>query len=278
MIGYRSELPDPNAAARSAIYRGEIFHLGATPASVALVDDVNQLLTAELATADPRRAQAELGDDRFFEAIGRVRRTLYLESHFHDRVFAVTSSLGFDPAEVAFDPVRLRVVSHLGHTNPRAAPIYYAHRDTWFSLSQSVIAWWIAMHDIAEEETFHIFPEWLERPVANDSEKFDYDEWRRDPRQLKIGWQDRNAGMTVHYSGAKEDFDPGAVVPLAASRGDNVLFSGAHLHRTRGHASGITRFSLDFRMVHRDDHARGLGPKNVDNRSRGSAISDYIRR
>lgn len=277
MPGYQSVMAADSAALCEAIYAGELFHVGPTPASLALVDDVRDLLAGEFGSGDPRFAQARMDEVAFFEAIGRIRRTLFVDPHFHRRVVEVVAACGFDPAEVAFDPVRLRVVSHDGHHNPRAAPIYYAHRDTWFALSQAVIAWWIALHDIPEEQTFAIYPDWFQRPIDNTSQGFDYDAWAIDHRDLKIGWQDRDAGKQVHYSGALGAFESGTSVRLAASRGDNVVFSGTHLHQTVGHSAGHTRFSLDFRMVRLPDHDAGKGPPNVDNRSRGAATRDYVR-
>lgn len=277
MPGYQSVLPADPAALCDEVYAGELFHVGPTAASLALVDDVRELMEKELGPGDPRFAQARMTDATFFDAIGRIRRTLYVDPHFHRRVVAVVAACGFDPADIAFDPVRLRVVSSGGHENPRAAPLYYAHRDTWFSLSQAVVAWWIAMHDMPEEETFEIYPEWFDRAIPNSSEGFDYDAWAIDQRDLKIGWQDREAGRQVHYSGTIGAFEPGTAVRLAAARGDNVVFSGTHLHQTLGHSAGHTRFSLDFRMVRIADHEAGKGPPNRDNRSRGSATRDYVR-
>jgi hypothetical protein len=274
--GWRRALPDDNDETRRALYEGRLFQVGSTAASVALVDDIDALLREELGPVDPRHAQRELGEEAFFAGIGRVRRRLFEEAHFHRRVFDVAAACGFDPDAIAFDPVRLRVVSHEGHLNERAAPIYYPHRDTWFALSPAVIAWWIAVHDIEPSESFEVYPDWLARPVDNTSEGFDYDAWKGDNRSLRIGWQDRDAGRSAHYSGTRGGFEPGRVVPLRARRADNVIFAGAHLHRTRDNNAGYTRYSLDFRMVHRDDHRRGLGPPSVDNRSRGSATDDYV--
>lgn len=274
--GYAPRVPPDNAETRRSLYRGQLYHLAPTGPSQALVEDVHGLLREQFGELDPRHAQSVLDEADFFARIGRIRRRLFEDPHFHQRAFDVVESAGFARDEVALDPLRLRVVSHLGHHNSRAAPIYYPHRDTWFALSQAVIAWWIAVHDIAETETFEVFPEWLERPIGNTSEKFDYDQWVRDHRSLRIGWQDQNAGKEVHYSGSNEAFEAGTRVPLRATRGDVVLFSGAHLHKTREHQAGYTRYSLDFRMVHKGDHARGLGPRNVDNRSKGVATHDYV--
>jgi hypothetical protein len=279
MHGYQSDLRADRgpAAMCEAIYGGALFHLAPTRASLALVDDVHELLEHELGPGDPRYVRERTSEAALFEGIGRIRRRLYVDPVFHRHVVAVVEASGFDPAELAFDPVRLRVVAHRGHEDPRAAPLYYAHRDTWFALSQAVIAWWIAMHEVSEDQAFEVYPEWLERPIANTSEGFDYDAWARDHRALKIGWQDREAGREVHYSGVTGELAPGATVRLAATRGDNIVFSGAHLHQTLGHATGITRYSLDFRIVRLPDHEVGKGPRNVDNRSRGSATADYVR-
>ena len=65
------------------------------------------------------------------------------------------------------------------------------------------------------------------------------------------------------------------LVALMDRRAETLLFSGSHFHRTLPQATGRARFSLDFRAVDLDDHARGAGAPNVDNRSRGSALVDY---
>ncbi|MEO7732615.1 MAG: hypothetical protein ABIY55_16725, partial [Kofleriaceae bacterium] len=70
--------------------------------------------------------------------------------------------------------------------------------------------------------------------------------------------------------------DPGPAIGFACRAGDNLVFSGAQFHATLPQATGRTRFSLDFRIVDLDDHAAGLGAPDVDNRSRGSSLIDYV--
>jgi hypothetical protein len=77
----------------------------------------------------------------------------------------VMTEFGFEPEQHAVDPIRLRVVTHGGHENPKAAPVYYTHRDTWYAHPQSQISWWVPLHGVTEEETFVFFPEYL-RQVA----------------------------------------------------------------------------------------------------------------
>ena len=63
---------------------------------------------------------------------------------------------------------------------------------------------------------------------------------------------------------------------FSCKRAESLLFAGTHLHGTRPHAEALTRFSLDFRLVHLPDHAAGRGAPLVDVRCRGSALPDYL--
>jgi hypothetical protein len=270
-------LPADPAAARRALYDGSVFHLGPTAASLAAADAALALLREELGLDDVRAARELLSPEDFFSRMGRVRKRLYLEPRFHQAITLILSAIGFDPSEVAVDPLRLRIISSRGHEDPRAAPVYYAHRDTWYAHPQTLITYWIPLFDLPEAETFVFYPDCFRRAVPNDSEIFDYDEWVENGWGLKIGWQDREAGRTARYPGVTGEVETGPEIGFSCAKGDNLLFSGSHFHKTRAHAAGRTRYSLDFRLVHLGDQERGLGAPNTDNRSRGSCLGDYVR-
>jgi len=217
-----------------------------------------------------------MSPDEFFQAIGGIRRALFLSPEAHEMTRGVLQAAGFDPQECAFDPVRLRVINHEGHKNPKAQPVYHPHRDTWYAHPPGIITWWIPLHDVQEEETFAIYPECLSRPLPNDSEIFDYDAWVSRDWKLKIGWQEQASGRTAGYPQLLDNPELGAELGFSAKQAENLLFAGAHFHSTRKQATGQTRFSLDFRVLHLRDHTAGLAAPSVDNRSRGSALRDYI--
>ena len=271
----RSDRPTTNDELRQALYQGVLFRWPATASSLRLVKDAMARLEHEL-EGNLREAQFRFSDADFFERIGRLRKLLYTEKLFQIHVQSLLAEQGFDPAHVAFDPIRLRVVTHRGFENPRAAPIYYAHRDTWYAHSQAELTWWIPLHDVTAEETFVFYPDWFARAVPNNSEQFDYDAWTAHGAALRIGWQDREHGATQLYPGQVGAFDPGREIAFAASAGEIVMFAGANFHQTRKNSTGRTRFSLDFRTVNLADHASGRGAPNVDNRSTGSAVRDYV--
>lgn len=273
----QTQAPPDNDALRRALYEGAVFHLPGGAATRALVADTSALLQEALGPR-PREAQFTLSDQELFARIGGLRRTLYLDARFHDAARAVMAAYGFPLERTAFDPLRLRVIAHEGDRNPQAAPVYYPHRDTWYAHPQCQLTWWIALHDVPEEETFLFYPEWFRREVPNNSEIFNYDDWVRDGWDLKIGWQRKGQDTASLYPRQTAPVDSGAAVGFAARAGDLVLFAGQHFHKTRPNRSGRTRFSLDFRSADLDDAAAGRGAPNVDNRSRGSVLRDYLRR
>ena len=266
------------AALRRSLYDGDVWLTPPTSPSQALVAEVRRRLGDALA-CDPSEARDvahQLPNAELFARIGRLRKALYLEPDFHAAIREVITARGFDPARVAFDPLRLRVVLHRGHDNPLAAPVYHPHRDTWYAHPRALIAWWIPLDDLAAHETFVFYPDRFRASVDNDSEIFDYGDWVRDGWELKIGWQRQRSGVEARYPRAAPGVDGGRSVGFACRAGDNLLFSGAQFHATLPQATGRTRFSLDFRIVDLDDHAAGLGAPNVDNRSRGSSLGDYV--
>jgi hypothetical protein len=268
--------PPPSRHTLDALYAGEVLHAPPTPASRALVDAARDSLRAALGD-EPRLAHARLSERAFFEAIGALRREIYLGDRFHALTRACMESLGFERELFAFDPARLRVINHDGHLNPAAAPVYYPHRDIWYGHPACLITWWLPLDDLQERETFVFYPEELSRPVPNDSEIFDYAEWTRRGWDLKIGWQDVESGLRARYPqhlGPAPDLSAG--VGFSCERASHLLFAGAHFHQTRPQSLGTTRFSLDFRVVHLGDYLAGRGAPRVDDRSVGDAVGDYV--
>ena len=221
--------------------------------------------------ADCRNLQFEMPSAELYDRIGKVRKALVASNEVQALLSKLLVQLGFDPAEQAIDPARLRAVAHKGHENPLAAPAYTAHRDTWYANPQAQINWWIPLHDVSEGETFAFLPAYFDKAVNNNSADFDYDRWI-----AQVGWQN-TTGASAVYPAADPGFDRASALPFTCQAGEILLFAASHLHQTSQIISGKTRFSMDFRTVHLDDHNSGLGAPNVDNLSTGCSLADYRR-
>ncbi len=189
----------------------------------------------------------------------------------------VILSLGFSPDNTLFEPLRLRAIRHNGHQKPEAAAVYYPHRDTWYAHPQSTIVGWIPLHDQTQEQTFEIYPDWFIRAVPNDSEVFDYQQWCLKNWDKKIGWQQKETGLTAKYPQITTEVSVGKKVGFSSRQGEQLLFSAAHFHQTLKQTCHLTRFSVDFRLVDTNDMQLNRGAINVDNRSVGNATQDYIK-
>ena len=275
MSNFIPELPADIDLARQQLYTGTIYLLKSSAATLALVDEVLDEVISELGT-DYRLAHEIYDSTEYFERVGRLRKKIYTSEHYHQLVNAIIASTGFDLSNQAYDPARMRVVAHQGHLNPAAAPIYYGHRDTWYSNPQNMITWWIPLHDVMAEETFEFYPEYFSRPVKNDSEIFDFGDWTSAGQAKRIGWQNKKTGQTASYPSLLEE-PQGQAWPVVAKAGELLLFSGQHLHQTRKNVTGKTRFSLDFRTVDLNDQTNSVEAKNVDNRSTGSSLVQFVR-
>ncbi|HEX8434409.1 hypothetical protein [Archangium sp.] len=257
---------------RQALYAGALFKLAPSEASVRLAREVGELLAEAFRdVGEPREAQFRLPPAEHLERLGRVRQVLSGEACFLEGARAVLAAAGQAPDAYALDKPRLRGVLDRGHEIAAAAPAYFAHRDTWYANPRAQLNWWLALHDATEEETFTFFPEVFERQVPNSSSTFDYPTWR-----AQTGWQNPKRAASAAYPTSLVPLDGFQERGFACRTGEVLVFSGAHLHRTRPHTSGRTRFSVDFRAVHLEDHRRGLGAPDVDNRSTGSTLEDYV--
>src|SRR5262249_38900297 len=120
-------------------------------------------------------------------------------------------------------------------------------------------------------------PDWFARPVGNNSERFDHDEWTRHGAALRIGWRDPKHRSTQPYPGHTGELDPGTLLSFSAGAAEVVLFAGGPLHQARKNGAGRRRFSMGFHTGDLDDHEHGCGAANVDKRTAGSAVRDYVR-
>ncbi len=261
-----------NAELRAGIYAGKVFRVPATAASRLLVAGVLAALDAEFTGETPhRKLQFELPGEELFRRIGKLRAAFLVDASLRERLFALLNEQGFLTSENAVDPLRLRAVTHLGHENPLAAPAYTAHRDTWYANPQAQVNWWIPLHDVTEADSFKFYHSLFGKPVPNESADFDYDEWME-----TVGWQNTSGKRAVYPTAEESSYASVEGTAFACNAGDIILFSAAHLHQTVKNASGLTRFSIDFRTVHLADSEAGGGAPNVDNKSRGSALKDYL--
>ena len=109
--------------------------------------------------------------------------------------------------------------------------------------------------------------------MENNSEIYNYYEWNRKSRATAA---QHVKSDTREQPKAQQELDP-VTVRLLPPPGGIILFSGAQLHETVPNTTKVARYSIDFRTVHYDDVVARRGATNIDSRSTGTTMRDYLR-
>ena len=271
-MAFEHTMPGSARALRETICRGVIFHLPANDASRALsahmIKRTHEFFPEVSSDDELRRIQYKVDLATFFKRATDLRSSLCDDLAARDCIYAVMNSLGFAPEDHAVEVLRFRAVLHELHLIPEAKICFYVHRDTWVANPPNQINWWIPLFDLTPEQTLGLYPELFDKPVNNNSDQFDHDEFTERAAKENYG----KLPPPVYPHAMQEVSSP---TTFAIKASEILLFSAQHLHATLPNSSGETRFSVDFRTVHRAEFHDGMASPNVDNQSTGNVMGDY---
>jgi Phytanoyl-CoA dioxygenase (PhyH) len=265
LLSHQLRKPAPRTPheAMTSLYAGDLFVFAATPASRTLVATARRHLVEALGTRYAPVGRGWRCPEVPFPRVAEVRQRLYADPDLRAQAARVVAELGWPARETRIDAPRLRVITAGAEREPKAAPVYVLHRDTWYACSQAQINWWTPLFDCPAEQAFAFYPQRFTTPVENSSADFDYARWAGD-----VGWHGAAPLTTYPAPSQGDDVDPGEEVRFPLAAGDLLLFSAAQLHRTTPNpVAGTSRLSLDFRTL---TEGPGSGAPNVDNQSSGA--------
>lgn len=205
---------------------------------------------------------------------------IHLRSQVKDNIvvptafFPVWQELGLNPQEIYLDAIRIRCVPDRFQEIEEAGPVAFIHRDPWYANPQCQFNLWIPVYSVPKEAGFRIYPSYFDKPILNNSNRFDYKEWLD-----AGGFQSTSKNSVVPQTFPSPQTNPIEPSPLDvfADEGEMFLFSSHHLHGTSPNTSGLARFSLEIRFVLESHLVDGLGPPKIDNQSKGSTLLHMCR-
>lgn len=259
---------------RSLVFQGAFVIESAGRATLALATHAQAMIAHAFEHLDPELAQNEVDVAEFIHRVAMLKTTFTNALRTKELVRDVLREYGCDLDNTYFDVPRLRVVPHSGYLTAGVSYAYKAHRDTWYAGPHSQMNWWMPVYPVTPKRAMSMFPEYWSVPVANTSADFDYDEW------CSVGRREAVNQTTVDIRKHPLPLSPvetRSELRISGMPGDMLIFSAGHLHSTAANSSGKTRFSIDFRTVHGDDIETGRGPDNIDCRSTGTTLGDFIR-
>lgn len=270
-IYFDSDMDD--AARRRSLYHGDIFIFSRSAATAALIDVARTMLEKAFAPHDPRLIHRHLTA----EAVAGILAELKPKFIHHPDCKAIIPGImkehGIDLDQLYFDVPRLRSAYPSDFLSSGIAYAFHPHRDTWYSAPMCQLNWWLPVYPIESGNAMGFYPSYFSEPVANNSEIYNYYEWNAKNRAAAAQHVKKD---TREQPRPQQELEP-ITARYLPPPGGIIVFSGAQLHETVPNTTGHARYSIDFRTVHAEDVRERRGASNVDTRSTGTTMRDYLR-
>jgi hypothetical protein len=259
---------------RAELYDGQLIVRSLSPASAALVRHAKTMIQEAFGGMDPRTAQYDLSVEEFVARFAPLKTAFIHDPRSKECLRAILAEAHCDPDETYIDVPRLRVATSDGYLTSGVAYAHHPHRDTWYSAPVAQINWWMPVFDYASSAGMAFHPRYWERGVRNGSPSFDYYRWNSEGRaQAKLHVR----SDTRVQPKSEEPLELQPEIRLIPRAGGTVLFSAAQLHSTSRNASGMSRWSVDFRTVNLPDVIARRGAPNVDSAPSGTSLRDFVK-
>jgi len=258
---------------RAALYRGGIFVYSPLPPAQRLAELARGMVEAAFAPHDPRRIDQALSMEECAAVLSKLKPAFIHHPECKVLLPEIIRSIGGDAEQVYFDVPRLRSAYPEHYLTSGIAYAFHPHRDTWYSAPFCQINWWLPVWDIEERNCLAFHPDYFDNPVENSSDIYNYYDWNAKNRASASQHVKSDTREQPKLTRPIERREMRLLVPP----GGLILFSAAHLHETVPNTSGLARYSIDFRTVHKGDAVARRGAANLDSRCTGTTMRDYLR-
>jgi len=244
------------------LFSGEVLLFRNVPAMYELINYTDGLLKKHLGGLDPTSIQGRLNEADYLELMGRAQHEFRTSQEPKSLFFKALAQVGVDHGTTYWDHFPLRAVPHGGtHKGGRCGWVD-VHRDSWGASIDAQLNWWAPIYLLTPERSMAFYPDYWQRPLANDTATWSIDEYIRERNLLP------NKERKVPYSSVPlptEQVDVSHVCPVMLEPGDLLCFASAHLHASVQNTTDRTRFSVEMRTVNINEVLAGYGAPNVDN-------------
>ena len=259
---------------RHALFAGDLFVYSPTSATLELVKHARGMIEDAFGDRDPRTAQHEMTPEQFVDVVAPLKPAFIHHDRTKQLVTEILGDLGCDTGQVYFDVPRLRSMTSDNFLNAGVALQFHPHRDTWFSAPLAQVNWWMAVYEVTPDNCMAFHPRHFDSAVPNSSSEYNYYIWNQTGRR-EAAKQIRKETRKQPTALQEVDLDP--QIRLVTPPGSPILFSGAQFHSTVPNSAGFTRYSIDFRTVHRRDLEEGRSAPNADSEPQGTTLRDFVR-
>jgi hypothetical protein len=259
---------------REQLFGGQLFAYSPTPSGSALCEHARDLIQEAFGDLDPPTAQDHLPVEEYAAILAELKPKFIHHPKSKEHIQGLLKELGVDLEKVYFDVPRMRTATAGGYLTSGIAYAFHPHRDTWYSAPQCQINWWLPIYDVESDNVMAFHPRYWDEPVQNSSRDYNYYEWNASSRKDAAKHIKKD---TRKQPKAEEELHANPQVRVVTPVGGVLAFSAAQMHSTVENTTRRTRFSIDFRTVHLDDLEARAGAPNIDSKSTGTTLRDYLR-
>lgn len=258
---------------RQRIYDGDLYVYSPNEHSMALVEIARKLIAEHFPGIDPRTAQYKFDVADFAAILSKLKPAFIHHPDCKIIMPRMLEAIGCRLDDTYFDIPRMRTSTSDNYLTSGIAYAFHPHRDTWYSAPMCQINWWLPIFEVEGGNAMAFHPNYFARSVRNNSEIYNYQEWNAKMRFNAVDHvkKDERPQPKPQEALALEPMNVVVTPP-----GGMLMFSAAQLHSSIPNQTGVTRFSIDFRVVNLPDLRAKRGARNVDSKCTGSAINDYL--
>ena len=231
------------------------------------------MLEEAFAPHDPREIHRHLSAEDVAAILGKLKPAFIHHPECKKLLPQIMAEHGVELDKLYFDVPRLRSAYPSHFLSTGIAYAFHPHRDTWYSAPMCQLNWWIPVYPLAPDNAMGFYPRYFGEAVQNNSEIYNYYEWNAKSRATAA---QHVKSDTREQPKPQQELEP-VTVRYLPPPGGVIVFAGAQLHETVPNTTDVARYSIDFRTVHYDDVVNRRGAPNVDSRSTGTTMRDYVR-
>jgi hypothetical protein len=260
---------------RRQLFDGQLFVYSPRSAGLAFIEFARALIEEAFRPLDPLRAQYDLPVETYAAILGKLKPAFIHHPESKRHIARMFAEMGCDLDKTYFDVPKMRSSTSHGYLTTGIAYAWHPHRDTWYSALPSQINWWMPIYELASDNSMAFHPRYWTEPVRNNSADYNYYEANVVNRGAHVAGLIKEDKRILPKPTESLELDP--QLRLICPAGGSILFSAAQMHSSVPNTSGVTRFSIDFRVVNIDDVAARCGAPNIDAACTGSNVRDFMR-
>jgi hypothetical protein len=268
------DAPFSDDARREHLYQGDLFVYSPRPSAIEFCEFARELIREAFGDCDPRKAQFGMPVEDYAAILGRLKPHFIHHPRSKEYLRTIFADMGCDTSKTYFEVPKMRSSTSDNYLTAGIAYAWHPHRDTWYSAPPCQINWWMPIYEIEAENAMAFHPRYWTQAVENTSSGYNYYLWNKHHRTNVTQYLKEDPRPLPR---ATEPLELDPQIRLICPVGGIILFSGAQMHSSVPNTSGSTRFSMDFRSVHRDDLLARRGAANVDSACTGTVLREFIR-